>query len=100
MGKRDISSLTTDAIKCKYGIEQADLMVLFGGSIICGGDVFAEAIKNRIAQKYIIVGGAGHTTESLRKKVHTDFPHIETDGLTEAEIFQACLWTKSGFFRI
>lgn len=96
LGKRDISSLTTDAIKSKYGIEQADLMVLFGGSIICGGDVFAEAIKNGIAQKYIIVGGAGHTTETLRKKVHTEFPNIETDGLTEAEIF---LWTKSGLFR-
>lgn len=96
LGKRDISSLTTDAIKSKYGIEQADLMVLFGGSIICGGDVFAEAIKNGIAQKYIIVGGAGHTTETLRKKVHTEFPNIETDGLTEAEIFQAYLETVYG----
>lgn len=91
LGKRDIPSLTTDAIKNKYGIEQADLMVLFGGSIICGGDVFAEAVKNRIAKKYIIVGGAGHTTETLRKRVHAEFPCIETDGLAEAEIFQAYL---------
>lgn len=96
LGKRDISSLTTDAIKSKYGIEQADIMALFGGSIICGGDVFAEAIRNKIAKKYIIVGGAGHTTETLRKKVHTEFPHIETDGLTEAEIFQAYLETVYG----
>lgn len=96
LGKRDVSSLTTDAIKSKYGIEQADLMVLFGGSIICGGDVLAEAIKNGIAQKYIIVGGAGHTTDTLRRKVHTEFPHIETDGLAEAEIFQAYLETVYG----
>ena len=96
LGKRDISSLTTEAIKNKYGIEQADLMVLFGGSIICGGDVLAEAITNKIAQKYIIVGGAGHTTETLRKKVHAEFPHIKTDGLAEAEIFQVYLETVHG----
>lgn len=91
LGKRDIPSLTADEIKSKYEIEQVDVMVLFGGSIICGGDVFAEAIKNKIAKNYIIVGGAGHTTETLREKVHTEFPHIETAGLTEAEIFQIYL---------
>lgn len=89
LGKRDIPSLTTDALKNKYAIEQADIMVLFGGSIICGGDVLAEAIRNNIAKKYIIVGGAGHTTKTLREKVHAEFPRIETAGLTEAEIFQS-----------
>lgn len=96
LGKRDISFLTTDAIKSKYGIEQADIMVLFGGSIICGGDILAEAIKNKIAKKYIIAGGAGHTTETLRKKVHMEFPSIETESLTEAEIFQVYLETVYG----
>ena len=28
----------------KYGIEQADVMVLFGGSIIAGGDVIEYVI--------------------------------------------------------
>ena len=28
---------------------QVDVMVLFGGSILAGGDVLAEAIKNKIA---------------------------------------------------
>ena len=41
-------------------------MVLFGGSIIAGGDILAEAIQNEVAKKNIIVGGAGHTTETLR----------------------------------
>lgn len=36
--------------KKKYGINQADVMVLFGGSIICGGDLLAEGIKNNIAK--------------------------------------------------
>ena len=34
----------------------------------------AEAIKNNIAKKYIIVGGAGHTTETLRQKIHQEYP--------------------------
>ncbi|NSI66152.1 hypothetical protein, partial [Mediterraneibacter gnavus] len=41
-------------------------MVLFGGSIIAGGDILAEAIQNEVAKKNIIVGGAGNTTETLR----------------------------------
>ena len=46
----------------KIGINQADVMVLFGGSIIAGGDILAEAIQNEVAKKNVIVGGAGHTT--------------------------------------
>ncbi len=66
-------------------------MVLFGGSILEGGDVMAEAIKNKIAKTYIIVGGAGHTTETLRQIVQSEYPSIMTANLTEAEIFQKYL---------
>ena len=34
-----------------------------------GGEFFAEIMKNRLAEKYVIVGGAGHTTETLREKM-------------------------------
>ena len=66
-------------------------MVLFGGSILCGGDILVKAINNNIAEKYIIVGGAGHTTPTLRKKMHETYPQIETDNLQEAEIFNCYL---------
>ena len=46
----------------------------------------AEAMKNRIAKRYVIVGGAGHTTETLRQKVHSEYPDIETAGLPEAKV--------------
>lgn len=68
-GKRDIAELTSEQLQDKYGIKQADVLVLFGGSIIYGGDVLAEAMKNGVAKKYIIVGGVGHTTEALRKNL-------------------------------
>ncbi len=54
--KRDITELSTKCLKDKYGIEQVDVMVLFGGSILCGGDILAQAMRNQIAKKYIIVG--------------------------------------------
>ena len=37
-------------LKNKYQLEQADVMVLFGGSIMCGGDVLATAMKNNVAK--------------------------------------------------
>ena len=66
-------------------------IVLFGGSILEGGDLLAQAIKDRIAKVYVIVGGAGHTTEALRQRVHNEYPAIETAGLQEAEVFQRYL---------
>ena len=66
-------------------------MVLFGGSILCGGNVLAEAMQKHIAKKYVIVGGAGHTTETLRIRMHDAFPMIETNGLPEAEVFDKYL---------
>lgn len=93
-GKRDLSVLTSDELKVKYGLEQVDVMVLFGGSILAGGDVLAEAMKNGIAKNYVIVGGSGHTTETLREKMHNEFPEIKTDGLPEANVFASYLKYK------
>lgn len=73
-------------------------MVLFGGSILAGGDALAEAIKDRIASTYIIVGGAGHTTETLRQTVQSEYPSVRTANLTEAEIFQKYLQEIHGMW--
>ncbi|MBR3770241.1 MAG: YdcF family protein [Lachnospiraceae bacterium] len=93
-GKRDLPTLTKEELQKKYGIEQADVLVLFGGSILCGGDVLAQAIKENVAKHYLIVGGEGHTTQSLRDRVHAEYPQIETDGLPEAKVFEAYLKEK------
>lgn len=90
-GKRDVETLTADRLQDQYGLKRADVMVLFGGSIISGGDVLADAIKNGIAENYVIVGGAGHTTDTLRQKVQEECPTIITDGLPEAEVFNRYL---------
>ncbi|EFW06847.1 hypothetical protein HMPREF9459_01662 [Streptococcus anginosus 1_2_62CV] len=65
-GKRDLPELTQKALEDKYSLKQADVRVLFGGSILVGGDILAQAIFANIAKIYVIVGGAGHTTDTLR----------------------------------
>ena len=90
-GKRDVPMLTSSALQEKFGFPKADVMVLFGGSILAGGDVLADAIREGVARRYIIVGGAGHTTETLRQRVHREYPDIVTARLPEAEILQRYL---------
>lgn len=71
-----------------FGKDNADIMVMFGGSIMCGGDLLANAIKQNLADKYIIVGGAGHTTDTLRQKMAVLFPGLSTANMTESELFR------------
>ena len=39
LGTRDIDALNQEELFKRYGIHQVDVMVLFGGSILEGGDV-------------------------------------------------------------
>ena len=96
-GMRDIPALTGECLEQKYAINQADVMALFGGSILAGGDLLAQAMQNKIAKNYVIVGGEGHTTQTLRDKVHALYPDFITDGLPEARVFQGYLQRKYGF---
>lgn len=94
LGKRDIDALSSNALEEKYQISQADLLILFGGSIAHGCDVAGQAVSNHIAKNFMIVGGEGHTTESLRQAIHDAFPEIETAGKTEADIMSEYIKRK------
>lgn len=95
-GKRDVPALTAGSLQKHCGVAQADVMVLFGGSILCGGDVLAEAMRSGAARTYCIVGGVGHTTETLRRRMHQAFPDMETENLPEAQIFANYLKRQYG----
>ena len=99
--KRDVSSLSPQALLEKAGQTQLDVFVLFGGSILAGVDRLAKAITSKIAKTTIIVGGAGHTTDTLRHQVADLFqdPDLSFEKLkdkSEAEIFQLCLQKRHG----
>ena len=95
-GKRDVPALTGKSLEERFGIGQADLMVLFGGSILCGAEVLARAMKEQAARYYLIVGGEGHTTQTQRDEVHRQFPQIDTAGKPEAEVFAGLLKARYG----
>lgn len=96
LAKEDLQALTKENLRKYVGIEQADVFVLFGGSILEGVPTLARAMKEKIAKTYVIVGGAGHTTDTLRDVVRHHFPKIETEDRTEAEIFDDCLQAEYG----
>lgn len=96
LAKEALETPTKENLQKHFGIEQADVFVLFGGSILEGVDTLAQAVKEHLARTYVIVGGAGHTTDALRKVVRHHFPEIETKDRTEAEIFDDCLKARYG----
>ena len=86
LSRRDIPTLTKGELKNKYGIEKADIIILFGGSIIHGWDVAAEALKNNLAPQILISGGIGHTTSELWEIISEKYPAINTENRSEADI--------------
>jgi hypothetical protein len=90
-GVRDIPELTKQNLRNQYGFEQADLLILFGGSIPAGCDIAAQAFLNGVTKQLMIVGGAGHTTDCLRQTVRDKYPSIHTEDITEAEIMASYL---------
>ena len=93
-GKRDIDTLSSNALEKKYQVSQVDMLILFGGSIPYGCDVVGKAISNNIAKNFMIVGGEGHTTESLRQVVHNAYPEIITAGKMEADVMSEYIRQK------
>lgn len=95
-GRRDINALSRQNLMESYGIPRVDLFLLFGGSIPCAAELFADAVREKIAAHYLIVGGEGHTTESLRRKMAALCPGLLTEGKSEAEVFAGYLSQKYG----
>ena len=87
LAKRDLTALSPDELQAKYKINQVDLLILFGGSIPEGAEVFAKAHQQNIAKNYLLAGGAGHTTEALRQKMQSSLADIDISTKSEAEIF-------------
>jgi hypothetical protein len=88
-GRRDVAALVPDAVS-------ADVVVLFGGSPLAGGDVFADAVRGGLADHYLVVGGEGHTTAALRARVGAELPAVDVRGVTEADLFAAYLEHRHG----
>ena len=93
---RDLPALTAQALRARAGWERADLMILFGACIPAGMDLVAQAYRDGIARRLMLVGGEGHTTAALREAVHAACPQIDTAGRRESEVMAAYLQARWG----
>lgn len=96
LGMRDVPALTRECVSDALGGDNADVLILFGGSIAAGCDEAAAAMHAGAAKRLMLVGGEGHTTQALRDFVHACYPDIHTDGRMEADIMRAVLQRRCG----
>ncbi len=95
-GPRDMPSLSHGVLFDTAGWQRADVLIYFGGGLLCGADELAQGIRNNVATTYMVVGGEGHTTEVLQaeasKALSLPLEHFRTK--SEAEIVQEYLAQK------
>ena len=95
-GERSISSLTKEALQADYALTKVDVLVLFGGSIVSGVDLLAQAMQQNLARNYVIVGGYGHTSATLFEQAERLYPGSTQGKSTEADLFAGLLKAKYG----
>lgn len=100
LGTRDLPKLTHNTLQSKYGFDHVDVLILFGGTIPFGCDVAAATWKRGLARHLMIVGGIGHTTQSLRDKFKARFPDMDTEDKPEAEMIADYLAQEHGIHDI
>jgi uncharacterized SAM-binding protein YcdF (DUF218 family) len=85
---RDIEELIRDKLISSFGIEQADLLLVLGSSVISTIEIAANAMKDGLAKELMIVGGRGHSTTYLVEAVQHSprYQTIPTELMSEAEI--------------
>ncbi|MFI7602027.1 ElyC/SanA/YdcF family protein [Actinoplanes sp. NPDC049681] len=88
--QRDAAVLSRDAVEEAAG-GRVEVAVLFGGSILAGGDLFARAVADDIAARFMIVGGQGHSTDVLRAAMRRRMGWNDVAGRTEAALFDRYL---------
>jgi uncharacterized SAM-binding protein YcdF (DUF218 family) len=87
---RDIDKLNETSLFNNYKIKKADLIILLGNSMLYSAEIAAKAIENNLADKLLISGGIGHSTQYLinsTKKFDSE-NIIETNEKSEAEILK------------
>ena len=93
--RRDVPVLTREALQAVAGAP-ADVAILFGGTILAGADVFADAMREHVAARYMIVGGQGHTTGALRRSLRERMGWTDTGSSTEAALLDRYLRERHG----
>lgn len=92
---RDVEALDRGTVEEAAG-GRVDVAILFGGSILAGGDLFARAVAGGVADRSMIVGGQGHSTDVLRAVLRERMGWDDVAGRTEAALFDRYLRERHG----
>ncbi|MDF2987099.1 MAG: hypothetical protein K0R50_2609 [Eubacterium sp.] len=90
LSRRDITRLKTEALYEKYGISQADVLMVLGSSMPYLAELGAGAFKTGLARELMLVGGIGHSTKYLVTNVlnNSNYRDIEVENRPEADILK------------
>ena len=92
LAERDINELSRVSLLKKYGINIADLALLFGNSRIEVPLTGAEVYNKGLVKKILVAGGIGKGTPYLYENVeNAGFNIGSLEGKSEAEIFKSIL---------
>lgn len=89
-GKRDVPALTQNHLSTFFDAEQADVMVLFGGSILVGADVLAQAMKSRAAKNMSSLAARGTPPSRFATPPMRCTRILRPTVCTRPRSFQAC----------
>lgn len=87
---RNVNNLTREELHKHFAMEQADMLILLGNSLVHTWEEAAKAFLHGIAKAFMIVGGIGHSTDSLRHTVarHAAYRDIDVKDRPEADIIK------------
>lgn len=89
LARRDVKDLTPEYLHKTYGVSKADAMFVFGNDLTLTMEYAASYFQRGIAEKLVICGGIGHSTDRLRKRAagHYGFTWEDVENLSEAAIY-------------
>lgn len=73
---RDLYEPTVEALENAIGLEQVDVVVLYGSSILAGVDVFVSALREEIAKTSLVSGGRNHAAEGIIATIEKEHPGL------------------------
>src|SRR5690554_4949431 len=88
LASRDVEQLTSEELITCCRLEQAELLIVLGSSVISTIELAVHAMKAGLAAELMIVGGSGHSTHYLIEAIaHSPtYKLIPTERKSEAEI--------------
>ena len=91
LARRDVPCLDAAALQKILGAPQAEMVLLFGGSLPEGCRLAGPLWQAGLARKVMTIGGVGHTTAAFLERVESALPagHSATEGECMKEYLQS-----------